>query len=114
MKIATRTSYIKHNSQARKHAQHSVNTTIAVCNNLGITTDEWLAIFFEAGCQYAELRAPTAQYAQEWLTDEALGFWATWMSIYTSDDEWMLKHKINDKQQYIDLKMKFNNESSHR
>lgn len=109
-----RTSYTKPNSYAQQCAQKALDSTTAICKAAGISSDEWLHIMFEVGCQFAEKETSNAADALELMTNPSYGFWAAFITDYIADDEWLLNmsagHPIRQYQILKDDYLKMPNE----
>jgi hypothetical protein len=89
-------------------AAQAVSITQSICIAAGIDKEQWSNIFFECGCQYAEMSAPSKSIAQAWLTQKEFGFWADWMFSYIKDDEWLMEHKVGlNPRRYQQIKFDF-------
>lgn len=89
-----RTTYTKPNSHTQSSAIKALNVTKCICDAAKISKDEWLLIMFEIGCQVAEIETKTPADALELMTDPSYGFWATFITEYIKDDEWLLENDI--------------------
>lgn len=67
-----------------------IESTRAICELVGINKDDWLSLFFETGCRYAEASAPDLNIAYLWLTNSRFGFWSSFLVEYTQDDATIL------------------------
>lgn len=93
---------IKQQSHSRKTGKSRIECVRELCTTLEISSEEWLLLFFETGCQVAEILA--GEMALEYTTNERIGYWNWYLNEYIHDDEELLRIGINNKEQYFELK----------
>lgn len=65
-----------------------------ICRVADISTDQWSHQFFELGCQFCELIAPSPEMASEQLTRKELGYWDWFWQFYVKDDRFLLQSGV--------------------
>lgn len=85
-----RASYTKPNSHTQQAARATRSAIADICRRAGISRDEYTALLFETGCRWAEANVFPASLRRAYLTDEARGYWAWWIGVYTDDDRELL------------------------
>lgn len=104
-----RTTYTKPNSYSQQSAKQYCDVVTELCDLLGISFDEWRALMFEAGYQWAIANAPDHSIAMTWLTDPNMGFWNEFLVDYINDDNQIMNIAIDEQApidiaQYLDYK----------
>ncbi len=92
----------KPQSHSRKGAKSRIECVRELCITLEISSEEWLSLFFETGCQVAEILA--GEMALEYTTNERIGYWDWYLNEYVHDDEELMRIGVKDKGLYFKLK----------
>lgn len=77
----------KINSATQQEAQSKARAVERIKEKCGLSTDAWLIIMFNTGCQFVEAQISRPHMADALLMNKELGFWAWWLYFYMQDDE---------------------------
>lgn len=95
-------SRIRKTAKSRLDAKAGVAQIKAICSKLRMNVDDWLLIFFETGCQFAE--AKWGYHAQEIITDTQSRFWNQYLHFYLDDDLTLMEVGIQERIDYEEQK----------